>query len=85
MEVYITIVKADELTFDRPYLECLEGLKFKSTDAFYEVLERVDANARNKVQIIPLYEFTQNWNDTDDEDKYLSIEDTFIGYIYIGE
>lgn len=85
MEAYITIVNADELTFDRPYLESLEGMKFKTKDAFYKELEQFDTNARNKVQILPLYEFTQDWNDTDDEDKYLSIEDTFIGFIYIGE
>lgn len=85
MEVYITVVNAGELTFDRPYIESLEGMKFKSTDAFYEELKKIDNNAKEKVHIFPLFEFTQNWNDTDDEDKYLSIEDTFIGYIYIGE
>lgn len=85
MQVYITKVKAGELTFDRPYLESIEGMKFKTKDAFYEELEKFDYNARNKVDILPLFEFTQDWNDTDDENKYLSIEDTFIGFIYIGE
>lgn len=82
-KIYIVIASADSLIFDRPYLESIEGQTYASIDNFYSQAENIDANARESLTLMELSEFTTDWNDTDDDGTYLSIEDTFISYIYI--
>lgn len=77
------IIVASMRSYDRPTLEKVENDSFNNIEEVYKRLKELDPQVKEMPSIVPLYEFTTDWNDTDDSGKYVSPMDTFISYVYI--
>lgn len=78
MKIYMIVADVD---CDRTNLESIEGNHYKSLDEFRESEEYKYIKSRGNFNVMPLYEFTTDWNDTDDDGTYLDIHSSFISYI----
>lgn len=81
MKTFIIIADAN---CNRTDLEDIEGVHYNNLDEFRESAEYKRLKEWGNLNIMPLYEFTTDWNDTDDDATYLDIKSTFISYILVG-
>lgn len=84
-KTYILFVGTDAFREDVEYIEGNTFLSKKDFDE-NEFVKKIKSMA--SLSLIPIYEFTTMWNDSDGEANYLNNEqilEHWLGYVYIWE
>lgn len=87
MEAYVILCDVDNNgIISRQDLENMEAMVFTSVNSVKIYLrDFFGEEAVTATRILPISEFTTDWNDTDDGYAYVNPKGTWIGYVYIAE